>query len=212
MKAILMVMLVAGVAHADEATTVLAKAQQFYANASHLQAKFEQQVTNTTFGKTDTSQGNVYIAKPGSFRFDYNNKSRAITKTFAFDGKTGWFVDNVNKKIHTGRATGAELPAAVSFLTGGDLAKQFTVALDATGAYAAKEATVLKLTPKVVSAQYKPVYFVVDPKDGHVRESVVINSNGDVNHFKFYAPDLKTPVEPALFQINTHQPGYTVGP
>lgn len=210
-----MLMVLAGTAHADDASAVLAKAQKFYAGADHLQAKFEQQVTHATFGDTGSSQGNVYVAKPGSFRFDYKEKQRdavVTTKTFAFDGKTGWFVDNVNKRIHTAAVTGAALPAAVSFLTGGDLAKQFTVALDATGAYGAKDATVLKLTPKVVSAQYKAVYFVVEPKDGHVRESVVINANGDVNHFRFYAPDLKSPVEPTLFAIDTHQPGYTVGP
>jgi len=207
-----MVMVLAGVAHADDASAVLAKAQKFYAGADHLKAVFEQQVANATFGKTDTSQGNVYIRKPGSVRFDYKSKAGAITKTFAFDGKTGWFVDEQNKRIRTGKVQGAALPAAVTFLTGGDLAKQFTVALDETGAYAAKGAPVLKLTPKVASAQYKAVYFVVEPADGHVRESVVINSSGDVERFKFYAPDLKSPIDASLFQIDPHQPGYTVVP
>lgn len=209
-----MVMVLAGVAHADEASDVLAKAQKFYAGADHLTASFGQETTNKVFGKTDTSQGRVFIRKPGNVRFDYSNKKGTLVKTLAFDGKTGWMVDVLNKRIQTTQAsTATALPAAVSFLTGGnELAKQFTVAVDSNGPYAVKSATVLKLTPKTPSAQYKTLYFVVDPNDGHVRESVVVNANDDVNHFKFYTPDLKSPVESALFVLDKNQPGYTVTP
>lgn len=208
-----MVMALAGLAHADEASDVLAKAQKFYAGADHLTASFGQETTNKVFNKTDTSQGKVYIRKPGNVRFDYSNKKGVLVKTLAFDGKTGWMVDLLNKRIQTTQATTTALPAAVSFLTGGnELAKQFTVALDSSGPYAVKDSTVLKLTPKTPSAQYKTLYFVVEPNDGHVRESVVVNANDDVNHFKFYAPDLKSQVDAGLFVLNKNQPGYTVTP
>jgi outer membrane lipoprotein-sorting protein len=44
----------------------------------------------------------------------------------------------------------------------------------------------VKLTPKQPSAQFKNLWLVVDPKDGHVKESIVLEpSTNNTNHFKF---------------------------
>lgn len=59
-----------------------------------------------------------------------------------------------------------------------------------------------QLTPKQQGAPYKQLFFVVDPSDWHVSESIVVDSNGDTNEFKFYAPNLKAAVGNSLFQVS----------
>jgi outer membrane lipoprotein-sorting protein len=185
------------------AATVLSNVQKYYAAANHLTAQFQQIVTNVTFEKTQKSGGNLYVAKPALFRWDYvaqTNMAGAVTKTFAYDGTTLWVVDHQNKKILENKPQGSVLPAAVSFLTGGSgLAANFNVALDTSGKYGK---TVLALTPKQPSAQYKQLFFVVDPSNWRVTASIVIDSSGDSNEFHFYLPDLKADVPPSLFQVD----------
>src|SRR3982750_100386 len=73
------------------AATVLGNVQQFYANATHMTSQFRQVVTNTTFNRTKTSDGKLWVAKPMQFRFDYLKKQQTgvtVARTFAFDGTT----------------------------------------------------------------------------------------------------------------------------
>ncbi|MDX2091778.1 MAG: outer membrane lipoprotein carrier protein LolA [Kofleriaceae bacterium] len=201
---------VAGIAFAQpappSAPTVLGNVQKFYANANHLTAQFKQVVTNSTFNTTKTSNGKLWVAKPTQFRWDYLDKARGavtVTRTFVFDGTTLWVVDHKNKQLLQNQTQGGVLPAAVSFLTGGgNLAAQFNVTLDTSGTYGGSNATVLELTPKQPSAQYSKLFFVVDPTDWHISQSIVIASNGDTNAFNFYSPDLKSPVKASWFQVS----------
>jgi outer membrane lipoprotein carrier protein len=169
-------------------------------------AQFRQVVTNATFNTTKTSNGKLWVAKPVRFRWDYfKTKQNVVTvaKTFAFDGTTLWLVDHENKQILQNQVQGSMLPAAVSFLTGaGTLAAQFNVASNTSGTYGGKNATVLELTPKQPSAQYKQLFFVVDPSDWHISESIVIDSNGDTNDFKFFDSELTSTVKAQWFQVN----------
>ena len=191
---------------APNATTVLGNVQRFYANASHLTAQFRQVVTNTTFHMSRTSNGGLWVAKPALFRWDYLEKTHgqvAVAKTFAFDGTTLWVIDHKSKLLVQNQTQGGTLPAAVSFLTGGaSLTTQFNVAFNTSGTYGGNGATVLELTPKQPSAQYKQLFFVVDPSDWHVSESVVIDSSGDINDFRFYNPDFQAAVKATLFQVS----------
>lgn len=199
----LVLLVVAGDARAQSAQDVLANVQKFYAGTPQLSATFEQSVSNATFNNTQTSEGRLWVAKPSQFRFDYNSKrTKKVEKNFIFDGTTLWFVDHPNLKIYKQSTAGSSLPAAVSFLTGGSsLANNFTIALNTSGTYGGKGATVLELTPKTASAQYKQLFFVVDPADWHISQSIVITPNDDVQTFTFKAPDYKKPIKPATFQF-----------
>ena len=197
------------------ASTVLASVQHYYTSTNQLTAVFRQVVTNTTFGSTHSSDGKLWVAKPDKFRFDYMQKMGStvnVAKTFAFDGTTLWYVDNANKQIYQQPAQGSPLPAAMSFVTNASaLSTQFNVSINTSGKYGANGATVLELTPKQPSAQYKQIFFVVDPADWHVTESIVVDANGDTNDFKFYTPDPRAVVAPSLFQVNpTALPAYKV--
>jgi len=188
------------------AATVLANVQQFYANANQLTALFRQTVTNATFNTTKVSDGQLWVAKPANLRWDYMEKINGavmVTKSFVFNGTSLWLVNHQNKQIIQNQIQSSVLPAAVSFLTGGSaLASQFNAALNTSGAYGSKADLVLELTPKQPSAQYKQLFFVVDPANWHVRETIVIDSNGDTSTFNFYTPDLSSTVMPSWFQVN----------
>jgi outer membrane lipoprotein-sorting protein len=193
-------------AQTPSAATVLANVQQFYAGTNQLSAAFRQTTSNATFGTSQTSDGHVWVMKPSSFRVDYMEKRNgvvSIAKSFIFDGTTLWMIDHVNKKIVQMQAQSSALPAALSFITGGSaLTTQFAVAFATSGKLGAKGTLVLKLTPNQPSAAYKELYLVVDPTDWHVNESLVIDSSGDENDFKFYKPNLGATVKPSWFQVS----------
>jgi len=204
---VLATMLAAPVASAQSpsATTVLANVQHFYSSANQLTATFRQTVKNATFNTTKTSDGRLWVLKPSDFRWDYFEKhggAVTVVRSFIFDGTTLWFVDHSNKQLFQSQAQPGVQPAAVSFLTGGALTSQFAVTINTSGNFGTKGTVVLELTPNQPSTQYKKLFFVVDEGDWHVKESIVVDPSGDTSDFRFYTPDLATPVKATLFQVN----------
>jgi outer membrane lipoprotein carrier protein len=192
-------------ATAVDANTAVANVQKFYANIKQVKAAFRQTVKNATFGTTKDSDGTVWLAKPGKMRWDYLEKTKGavtVKKSFISNGKTLYVVEHDNKQVVKKDLKQDLMPVAVSFLYGtGDLAKEFNAELDTKSTYGTKGDVVLKLTPKAPSAQYKNLYLVVDGKDFHVRQSVIIDSSNNVNHFQFFQPDFDTPVKDSWFEF-----------
>ena len=182
------------------------KVQQFYANIKQVSALFRQEVTNNTFGSTKSSDGSVWLMKPGKMRWDYVAKKGSkveVKKSFISNGKSLYVVEHDNKQVVKKNLQQDLMPVAVTFLYGqGDLKKDFNAAIDATTSYGAKGDIVLKLTPKQPSAQYKNLYLVVSPKDFHVSQSVIVDSSSNVNHFRFFAPDFDSPIKDSWFEFN----------
>lgn len=191
---------------AQSATAVVQHVQDFYAKITHVTALFRQEVTNNTFGSTKSSDGSVWLMKPGKMRWDYLEKKRGdvqVKKSFISNGKQLFLVEHDNKDVVKKNLQQDMLPVAVTFLYGqGDLNKEFNAELDKTASYGSKDDLVLKLTPKQPSAQYKALYLVVDPKDYHVKESVIVDSSNNVNHFHFFAPDFQKPIKDSWFEFD----------
>src|SRR5690606_24548164 len=111
-----------------------------------LQAKFRQEFENVTFGNKSISDGKVFIEKPGKMRWDYAKPEK---KYIISDGTTLWIYEETFKQAYKADLKNQLLPVAITFLYGkGDLAADFTPALDTSGKYGAKGDVVLKLTPK----------------------------------------------------------------
>lgn len=202
-------------ARAVTADAIVDEVQKFYANINQVTALFRQSVTNTTFGTTKASDGEVRIMKPGKMRWDYKEKKGTQVKTkkvFISNGANLYVVEHDNMQIVKKNLQQDLMPVAVSFLYGkGNLKDEFTPALDTSGKYGAKGDHVLKLTPKKPSAQYKTLVLVVDAKQYRVKESIIIDSSDNVNHFRFYAPDFKKPIDAKLFEFDPKtQPTYRV--
>jgi len=188
------------------ATQAVQQVQQFYANIKQVTAMFRQEVTNNTFGSTKSSDGTVYLMKPGKMRWDYLEKKPTgvvVKKSFISDGKDLWVIEHDNKQVVKKSLQQDMLPVAVTFLYGkGDLTKDFNPAIDTSSSYGTKGDVVLKLTPKQPSAQYKALYLVTNPTDGHVKESIIVDSSGNVNHFHFFAPDFDKPIKDSWFEFD----------
>jgi len=188
-----------------DAPTALQNVQKFYSGIARVTAQFRQSVKNATFGTAKDSDGTVWLMKPGKMRWDYLEKKPSgtvVKKSFLSDGKTLWVVDHGNKQVVKKDLKTDLMPVAVTFLYGsGDLSKEFTPELDTTGEYGTKGDVVLKLTPKQPSAQYKSLYLVADPTNFHVKESIIVDSSNNVNHFRFYAPDFEKAIKDTIFEF-----------
>jgi outer membrane lipoprotein carrier protein len=199
------------VAATPSATVAMAGVQTFYASITQVTASFRQEVTNVTFGRTDVNDGTLMIKKPGNMRWQYYSKKRkgkvTVAKDFISNGSYLFVVDYENKQIIKKDLSKNLLPTAVTFLYGkGDLAADFTPEIDKSGTYGGKSDLVLKLLPKATSAQYKTLHLVVDPADYHVKESIVVDSAGNKNHFRFHAPNFEKAIEDKFFQFSEKNP------
>jgi len=189
-----------------DANGIVDNVQTFYAKIKQVTASFRQAVTNDTFGSTKTSDGTVWIMKPGKMRWDYlekkNNKVQ-VKKSFISNGSNLYVVEHDNMQVVKKNLQQDLMPVAVSFLYGkGDLKTEFNAALDTSGKYGAKGDFVLKLTPKKPSAQYKNLFLVVSPGDYHVTQSVIIDSSNNTNHFRFYTPDFNKSIDAKWFEFD----------
>lgn len=195
------------------APEIVDRVQQFYAGIKQVTAQFRQAVTNNTFGSTKTSDGTLWIMKPGKMRWDYLDKKKdpgnpgkeivEVRKSFISNGSFLYVVEHDNKQVVKKNLQQDLMPVAVSFLYGkGDLRAEFNAELDKTGKYGEKDDLVLRLTPKQPSAQYKNLYLVVSPKDFHVSQSVIVDSSSNVNHFRFFAPDFEKPIKDSYFEFD----------
>jgi outer membrane lipoprotein carrier protein len=188
------------------ASEVVDRVQQFYAGIKQVTASFRQAVTNDTFGSTKTSDGTVWIMKPGKMRWDYLEKKKTgveVKKSFISNGQTLYVIEHDNKQVVKKNLQQDLMPVAVSFLYGkGDLKAEFSAELDKSARYGDKTDLVLKLTPRQPSAQYKNLFLVVSPGDFHVSQSVIIDSSNNVNHFRFFAPDFEKPIKDSYFEFD----------
>ena len=185
---------------------VLDQVQKFYAGIKQVTAQFRQAVTNDMLGSTKTSDGKVWIMKPGKMRWDYLEKKKdkvEVTKSFISNGTNLYVVEHDNMQVVKKNLQQDMMPVAVSFLYGkGDLKSEFNPEIDTSGKYGAKGEIVLRLTPKQPSAQYKNLFLVVSPTDFHVTQSVIVDSSNNVNHFRFYAPDFAKEIKDTWFEFD----------
>jgi outer membrane lipoprotein carrier protein len=206
------------VATATSADEVVDAVQKFYKDIKQVTAKFRQEVTNPTFGRTTKSDGKVLIKKPGKMRWDYYGKQKKgkkveVIKSFISNGTYLYVVDHSNKQVLEKNLEQNMLPVAVTFLYGkGDLKKDFDAAIDTSKKYGSdKTDIVLKLTPKQQTTQYKTLFLVVDKTEFRVKQSIIIDGAGAVNHFRFYEPDFDKALEEKFFKFDKKKvPNYRI--
>lgn len=202
MKSVAILLAMAGTAAADPAADTLKKVQGFYGAQTHLTSDFHQVVT-PAMGKAMTSDGKLWAMKPTSARMDYLRASK-LYQRFTYDGTKGAWVHVPNLSINFFTGANMTVPPAIAFLTGSaNLGKDFTIALDSTGR--------LELTPKQPTASMAKLTLVVDPKDGHVSESIVTGTNGDLEDVTFSAVDVTSKVSASDFVVDPKAfPSYKV--
>ena len=64
---------------------------------------------------------------------------------------------------------------------------------------------VLKLVPKTATAAYRYLLFIVDPKSGLVRSTVIYNQDGGTNHLNFTGVETNRGVDEGKFKFSPPQ-------
>lgn len=193
-------------APAVTASTVIDNVQKFYRDIKRVTALFRQTVHISTFGTSKTSDGTVWLMKPGKMRWDYVEKKKdavRVKKSFISNGTNLYVVEHDNKQVLKKNLQQDLMPLAVTFLYGkGDLKAEFNAELDDKTGYGGKGDIVVKLTPKKPSAQYKNLILVVDPVQYRVKQSVIVDASNNINHFQFFSPDFEKPMKDNWFEFN----------
>jgi outer membrane lipoprotein carrier protein len=174
---------------APELRTVLERMQKRYDQAKDLRARFSQTYRRAVVGRVTVSTGTLAFKKPGRMRWDYEQPE---PRMFLSDGKILWMYEPTEKQAFKQDLKASQLPAALAFLMGkGKITDQFEVTFAAQAKDAKEklpgrpEDIRLALSPKQPQSTYKSILFVVDPKEYLVRESVLVDAQGNSNHFVF---------------------------
>ena len=162
---------------------VLQKLQKNYENISSFSADFEQTYSHKIFKKVNTSSGKVAYKKPGRMRFDYENPS---VKSFIVDGKSLWIYQKEDKSAFVDRCFKQDgLTASIAFLWGlGKIKKQFEVSWSEPPSKDSPDFH-LALTPKEKNSIFKQLILVVDGKNYQVKQSTLVDLEGNKNQFAF---------------------------
>jgi len=181
-----------------DVTTVVDKVQHRYDTAADFRARFTQTLTSTALGRKTNSAGVVMFKKPGRMRWDYDKPERA---TYVSDGNTLWLYEPDDAQAFKQSLTASQLPAALAFLTGkGKLTDEFEIAFAKAPGIGGARDYVLSLHPRQAQPQVKEITFVVDPETFLVRESVLVDGQGNVNDMLFSDIKINGGVPDATFK------------
>ena len=167
--------------------TVVTRMQSRYDQAKDFQARFTQKYSRAVVGRETVSSGQVHFKKPGRMRWDYDKPE---ARMFLSTGQVLWMYEPTEKQAFKQDLKTSQLPAALAFLMGkGRITDEFEVTASTDTRFGRPEDYRLSLRPKQPQSTYKSIVFVVDPQDFSVRESVLVDQQGNANHFLF--SDLK---------------------
>lgn len=162
---------------------VILQVQKRYDAAADFRAQFSQTLTNAAFNRKTISSGEVLFKKPGRMRWNYEKPE---PKLYVTDGTLLWLYEPEDKQAFKQDLKGSQLPAALAFLTGrGKLADEFEISFSKDTSRGTARDYVLDLKPRQAQAQYKSILFIIDPVTFYVRESILVDAQGNTNDLTF---------------------------
>jgi outer membrane lipoprotein carrier protein len=180
--------------------TVLTRMQKRYDEAKDFHARFSQNYSRAVVGRATLSTGTITFKKPGRMRWDYDKPE---SRMFLSNGQVLWLYEPSEKQAFKQDLKTSQLPAALAFLMGkGKITDEFDVAFSKDASHGRPGDFRLALSPKQPQSSYKSILFVVDPKEFLVRESVLVDAQGNTNHFIFDGLEVNTKVADAVFKWN----------
>ena len=176
---------------------IVDKMQKFYDRTQDLRASFRQTLINPVYGRKQVFDGTVKLKKPGKMRWDYETPEK---KLFVSDGKVLWVYEPEDQQAFRQTLSESALPTAVAFLFGqGKLADEFDISLATDQAPLEPGDHLLKLVPKTPSAKYKFIVLDVDAKTFQVKQSVICDTQGNINQVAFSKVELNPHLGDGLF-------------
>ena len=191
-----------GAATTEQVGPLVARIQKFYDSSRDLHAHFEQ-VLESGIGAKKKASGDVWLKKPGKMRWDYAKPER---KLMLSDGQTLWVYEPEDEQAFKQDLRSSTLPLSVSFLLGqGKLSEEFAISIVRQEGVGQPGDVVLKLVPKVATAAYRYLLFVVDPKSGMVRATIIYDQQGGTNHLSFTGVETNRGVDDGKFRFSPPQ-------
>jgi outer membrane lipoprotein carrier protein len=185
---------------APDLKTITGEVQRRYDAATDFRARFSQTLTSAALGRKTISSGEVAFKKPGRMRWDYQKPDKS---TYVTDGGVLWLYEPDDGQAFKQELKSSQLPAALAFLTGkGELANEFEISFGPQSPYGVGGDYVLSLSPRQPQPQVKSILFIVDPRTFDVRESVITDSQGNVNDVVFADIKVNTRVPEATFHFS----------
>jgi outer membrane lipoprotein carrier protein len=194
-------MLIAPILLAVTADQALDRVQEAYDATQDFKASFKQVWESAAHGQRRTAYGYVYLKRSGRMRWNYSKPDK---KSIVSDGQTLWVHEEEDGQVFRQDLKEAGLPTAVAFLTGdagARLRQQFSPALESDAALGGPDRVVLRLTPRVPTAQYAYLLFVVDPTEWLVRESIVVDHQDGKNRISFWDIRRNTRIPDSRFRF-----------
>lgn len=191
----------------DQEAALIQKVENYLAQIRDFSAQFEQHYTRVALSRTFKERGQVRIKKPGKLRWQYQEPAERL---FILNGQELWdYEPEEEQVVHTSKFDPGKYSNAVAFLWGqGKLRDAYQVKqLEQLDPFP-KEASLLELVPKE-GATYARIVLRVDPKSGQVTESVIFETSGNTNHYRFHDVRLNQGLAETEFQF-TPPPGVHV--
>lgn len=201
MLAALAALLLAAPVSAPDASALAAKVQAFYERTRDLEARFTQTYTYAGFGRRQVSSGTLRVKKPGMMRWDYE---KPATKTIAVKGaRLVQYEPDENQAYVDERFDASAMSAAVTFLLGkGDLAREFDLARDGSGA--------LLLRPKDQDPRVESIALTVGT-EGEVTATRVVDGSGNVNEIRFSGVRRNVGMPDSAFDVKVPKDARRIG-
>lgn len=180
-----------------ELERVVGAMQKTYESTNDFRADFTQRFTYTVLRRTQESKGTVRFKKPGRMRWDY---SKPVPKQFVVDGSSLWIHTPSDKTAIVNKCFKQDgLTASVSFLWGaGNISKDFTPSWF-PGQFGKKTDHHIQLLPKTPNSVFAKLILVLDPKTYRVKQSVVVDTQGNVNQFIYNNLQFNTGLKEGAF-------------
>jgi outer membrane lipoprotein carrier protein len=187
---------------APDPKALAAKVQTYYEQTRDLEARFTQTYTYSGFGRKQVSSGTLKVKKPGMMRWDY---AKPAPKTIAVKGsRLVQYEPEENQAYVDERFDASAMSAAVTFLLGkGDLAKEFDLGADGTGA--------LVLRPKEADPRVESIALTVG-KEGDVTATRVVDGSGNVNEIRFTDVKRNPGLPDAAFEVKLPKDVHRMAP
>ncbi len=154
------------------------KLDSFLHNLDTFSARFEQSVLDTENSRTGRFQGDLYISRPGRFRWDYSEPDK---REILADGDTVYIIDDELEQItYVSQSRALKGTPASILINQGDLKERFEV-IDIG---ASQSMDWVELIPRDEESQFIRILLAFMGDD--LRRLEMTDKLGQITRFKFY--------------------------
>ncbi len=173
--------------------------RDFFSNVKSLSATFTQRVEDENGSTLENSFGKFYLARPGKFRWDYQNPDFAdeLSQQIVADGKDLYFYDPDLEQVSKRSLADAlsQVPSLLLVQHGAALDQHFSI----TDFGVTDGLSWVALKPKAEDAGYQQLMIGFE---GHTINSLLLNDGiGNTTHLRLSDVDSSTELAASVFEF-----------